>query len=136
MPPHKKLKSDKIISPVPKSVIKIIKTDVIPYDIMIASNVSIDKLITRLGKYNLILPDESIESIKNGAIAHTIQLTNKGVVIYLPSLVSMGVIAHEVFHAVWMILRTMGVEPSEESNEIYAYLIEFYTNEIIKIIKQ
>ena len=46
-----------------------------------------------------------------------------------------GCIAHEIFHAASMLLRSRGIELSEESEEAYAYLIDWMTSIVYKIIK-
>lgn len=43
---------------------------------------------------------------------------------------SKGVLAHEIFHAVDMILRTMGFTLSRDSDEAYAYTIQYLTEQI------
>lgn len=39
-------------------------------------------------------------------------------------------LAHEIFHAVFGIMDEIGVSPSEDSEEAYAYLIGYLTKEI------
>jgi hypothetical protein len=41
-------------------------------------------------------------------------------------------VAHEVFHAVSYILRRKGLPLSDDTEEAYAYLIQFLTTEILK----
>lgn len=44
-----------------------------------------------------------------------------------------GIVAHEVFHAVDFLMDKIGMSLVPESNEAYAYLIEYLTNEIYKL---
>lgn len=44
---------------------------------------------------------------------------------------SLGVLNHEVFHMAVMILKRVGIIPSKESEEAYAYLIGFLTKSIL-----
>lgn len=43
-----------------------------------------------------------------------------------------GVLQHEIFHAVDQILKYIGITLSDDSDEAYAYLIEYVTREIYK----
>jgi hypothetical protein len=44
-----------------------------------------------------------------------------------------GLIAHECFHAVYSILESKKIALCHETEEVYAYLIQFLLKEIIKI---
>jgi hypothetical protein len=115
-----------------KSSIQIIELNVFPYDIMVAIDIPVEKITHKLKRFGVKLTDEQIGYLKSSGLAHTIKLPNKAVLIYFVNKPSSGIIAHEVFHAVWMILATMGVEPSVESEEVYAYMIEYIVNQINK----
>jgi hypothetical protein len=41
-----------------------------------------------------------------------------------------GLIAHECFHAVYSILSNKGIQLSQETEEVYAYLLQFLINKI------
>lgn len=43
---------------------------------------------------------------------------------------NIGLIAHEVFHAVYNLLERIGIRLSSDSEEAYAYLTQFLINEI------
>jgi hypothetical protein len=47
-----------------------------------------------------------------------------------------GVIAHEVFHATYFILRDRGMKVADKSDEAYSYLIEWMTDKIYEIMKK
>ena len=46
-----------------------------------------------------------------------------------------GFLAHEVFHAVAEIMRTIGVTFSENSEEIYAYTVGYLMHKILELFK-
>jgi hypothetical protein len=46
---------------------------------------------------------------------------------------SMGLLAHELFHATHRILEYFGVEFNKDNHEPFAYLIEYLVNECIKL---
>jgi hypothetical protein len=110
---------------------QIIKLNLFPYDIMVATAVSVEKITKHLKQtYNVTLSEEDIAHLNSSGIGHTTKLENRAVLIYFIDKPSPGLIAHEAFHAVWMILATMGVEPSVESEEVYAYMLEYIVNSI------
>jgi hypothetical protein len=41
-----------------------------------------------------------------------------------------GLIAHEAFHAAFRILNSIGLNPSYETEEAYAYLLDYIVNKI------
>ena len=46
---------------------------------------------------------------------------------------SMGLLAHELFHATHRILEYFGVEFTRDNHEPFAYLMEYLVNECIKL---
>jgi len=113
------------------SNIKIVKLELFPYDIMVATECTVEQIKDRIIKFGIKLDAKREGYLRKSGLAHTIQMPNRAVLIYFVNKPSPGLVAHEVFHAVWMILATMGVEPSVESEEVYAYMIEYITNQII-----
>jgi hypothetical protein len=49
---------------------------------------------------------------------------------------SIGILAHELFHATHRILEYFGVEFTSKNHEPFAYLLEYLMNECIKLRKQ
>ena len=46
---------------------------------------------------------------------------------------TIGLIAHEAYHATYSILNKIGIQPGFETEEVYAYLIQFLVKEIINL---
>ena len=44
-----------------------------------------------------------------------------------------GIVAHEAFHAIVYLFDKIGIEYAYESEEAYAYALEYLTNQILKI---
>ena len=44
-----------------------------------------------------------------------------------------GIVAHEAFHAIVYLFEKIGIEYAYESEEAYAYALEYLTNQILKI---
>lgn len=115
-------------------MIKIIKGSVFPYDIMVAYNCNLNDIKNKLKKFKQELDEEKIEFLKSSSLASTIQLPCKAVLIYFKGKITQGLIAHEVYHAVIMIFNTMGIDYSSESEEAFAYMIEYYVDNINKLL--
>ncbi|RHJ79130.1 hypothetical protein [Parabacteroides sp. AM08-6] len=77
-----------------------------------------------------------INEIDFSAKGYTLCNSNKKVlIVYMPTKPydskSMGFLIHELLHVTNCIMEEIGVEPSESSEEAYAYLIGFLTRRII-----
>ena len=46
---------------------------------------------------------------------------------------TISLVAHESYHASYSILSRIGIQPGLETEEVYAYLIQFLVREILKI---
>lgn len=84
--------------------------------------------------------DEAVKAIDgvDNYLAFTLRLESGDSVIFLPDKnregVAFPVVVHELVHAVGHILRNIGVEYSEDSEEVYAYVIEDLTERVINWI--
>ena len=71
---------------------------------------------------------------KQTSIATTHKLSTGAILIrFKDDIDNPGIIAHEAFHAVIFLFEKIGIKFSYDSEEAYAYLIEYLTNEILKI---
>lgn len=65
------------------------------------------------------------------SIARTCMLEGNQVVLYLKEIPKdikgYSILAHEIFHCVDLILRKIGITLSDDSDEIYAYCIQYIT---------
>jgi hypothetical protein len=79
-----------------------------------------------IGKHEL----NHIEYVEN-ALAQCIFFENGASLIRMKAIPVLnndwGVLHHEITHAVWGILRRIGIKPCHKSEEAYAYLHEFIT---------
>lgn len=67
--------------------------------------------------------------------SRTVRLASGNVVVALSS-IDHGIIAHELFHAATLYLDSHGVVCSLDSNEVYAYTIQYLTTIVYQIIKE
>lgn len=117
-------------------MIDIIKLDLFPYDIMVAHKEKPESIKKRLLKYGVELDAQQDEYLVNSCLASTIKLNNKAVLIYFKQdkKPHSGLIAHEVFHAICMILAVMGVDFSADSEEVWAYMLENLTLRVERLL--
>lgn len=67
-------------------------------------------------------------------LGRTMQLDNGQTIILFKRNPEPSLLAHEVFHAACMILNRIGITLSDESDEAYAYLIQFITQKICNVV--
>lgn len=113
-----------------KRPFKIIKLNAFPYDVMVSFGNTPEEIEAELKKYDIKLDEEHKGWIRKTPLAHTIRLPNNAVLMHFLKEPTQGIIAHESFHAVWAIMDTMGAAPSDDSEEVYAYLIEYIVDQI------
>jgi len=44
-----------------------------------------------------------------------------------------GLVSHESYHAAYSILSRIGIQPGYETEEVYAYLVQYIVTEILKL---
>lgn len=65
----------------------------------------------------------------------TARLSSGNIVVSLTS-IDHGIIAHELLHATTLLLDAVGVVFSIDSNEVYAYLMQYLTSIVYKILEE
>lgn len=107
---------------------------VYPFDLMFSFGQTDDELKVSLKRYGIKWQD----ILKLDCPAMYIRLDRNQPVIrmgnYPITVTDYGVLQHEIFHAVDQILRYVGINLTNDSDEAYAYLIEYITREIYKKI--
>jgi hypothetical protein len=79
-----------------------------------------------------ILPKDihsEIEVFKGNYTARTLKFSNGALAIRFTTK-DHGLLAHEVFHATDLLMENIGMKLSRDSDEAYAYLIQYITVEI------
>lgn len=76
--------------------------------------------------------DKAEEGVSTG---HTLDLQS-GQLVYLyrkpDNAAGIAVLAHEITHVVFLILAKAGIEYCKESEEVYAYLVEYLMREVLR----
>jgi hypothetical protein len=92
--------------------------------------------------YNCIyFADKSIDMIEcdwvnTDAVFWVHQKNNIWFMVFNKNKINHGTIAHECFHATARILQRKGIMYSEETEEAYAYLLDFLVTKTIEILKE
>ena len=115
-----------------KQKFNIVSYVVYPFDVAIAFNMSYKSLREKLFK---LLPSEThvkIELLDGAYDAKTVMFSTGQTVIHFKT-IDEGIVAHEVFHAVDFLMERIGCRLAEDSNEAYAYLVQYLTNKIYEL---
>lgn len=112
----------------------IVKGEIYPFDILISFGDNQKKLRKKLLR---ILPNESVleELFIDGlGSGRTIMFSSGQTLLWLKqkptSINGLAILNHEIFHCVCFILRRIGITYSSDSDEAFAYFIQYLTNKI------
>lgn len=117
-----------------KKMFKTLPINVYNSDIIVCIDVNIKQLYRKFG--HLFDNKEQFDEVFNFEVsttARTIEAPSGFVIIIFKDLDNIGIIAHECLHATSYILSNRGIYFSEETEEVYAYLLGYIVNEIKKI---
>jgi len=115
------------------NVFKIIPIDLYGHDIVVSIGQIDDDL------YDLIKENISRKRFdkllgNQTAIATTSKFKNGCIIIrFSKDIKDIGIVAHEAFHAIIFLFEKIGIQFSYQSEEAYAYALEFLVNQILKI---
>ena len=116
---------------------KIVPIDVFSTDIVVSINQSDDQLYDCLcHRFTREQFDLAFDDWKSDArtVTHSdgfIIVRFRGKIKKEPDI--LGLVAHEAYHAAYSVLNKIGIQPGFETEEVYAYLIQFLVREILKI---
>ena len=115
------------------NVFKIIPLDVYGHDIVISIGQSDDDLYEEI-KENISKKKFDKRFANQTSIATTFKLETGCIIIrFTDNIDNPGIVAHEAFHAIVFLFKKIGIEYCYESEEAYAYALEYLTNQILKI---
>jgi len=117
------------------NIFKIIPLDVYGHDIVISIGQSDDDLYEQI-KENISRKQFDKHMANQKSIATTHKLKTGSILIrFRDDIDDPGIVAHEAFHAVVFLFKKIGIDFVYESEEAYAYTLEYLTNQILKIKK-
>jgi hypothetical protein len=115
------------------NVFKIIPLDVYGHDIVVSIGQSDDDLYEEI-KENISKKRFDKFFANQTSIATTFKLKTGCIIIrFKDDIDNPGIVAHESFHAIVYLFKKIGIEYCYESEEAYAYTLEYLTNQILKI---
>lgn len=115
----------------------IINCKVYPFDVMVYFGEDREPLYRNLKKYLSESDIKELREYKYG-FAKSVMFPNGQTLLYMKrkpeTHFELGTLAHEIFHCTCFIMDRVGIKLTDESDEAYAYLIGYLTNEILKKI--
>lgn len=115
------------------NIFKVIPLEIYGHDIAVSIGQSDDNLYEQI-KENISEKDFKKHMTNQTAIATTHKLRTGSILIrFKDNIDNTGIVAHEAFHAVVFLFKKIGIEFCYESEEAYAYTLEYLTNQILKI---
>mgnify|MGYP001582987741 FL=1 len=115
----------------------VVKLVIYPYDVMIYFGKNQEPLYKELSKY---ISSSEIQQLREKQITRgdSVMFNNGASLIRMPnvprSINDLATLNHEVFHVVFFILQEIGIKLVPQSDEAFAYLIEYINKEIYKKI--
>jgi hypothetical protein len=115
------------------NVFKIIPLEVFAHDIIISVGQSDEDLYEQIQE-NISRKDFDKHMANQKSIATTHKLRTGSILIrFKDDINDPGIVAHEAFHAIVFLFKKIGIDFCYESEEAYAYSLEYLTNQILKI---
>lgn len=116
----------------------IIPLIIYPFDVMVSFGESNEEMDKHLNKYGLTADDVSLATITSKTVqGRSVMFASNQTLIRMPKIPQTnedyGNLQHEIFHAVSYIMHRIGMTLKiKKSDEAYAYLISYLTEEIYK----
>ena len=115
------------------NIFKIIPLEVFGHDIVVSIGQTDEHLYEEI-KENTSKKDFDKYMANQKAIATTHKLRTGAILIrFKDDIDNPGIVAHESLHAIVFLFKKIGIEFCYESEEAYAYSLEYLTNQILKI---
>ena len=115
------------------NVFRVIPIDVFGHDIVVSIGQTDEDLYEEI-KENISKKKFDKKMTNQKSIATTFKLKTGCILIrFKDDIDNPGIVAHEAFHAIVYLFEKIGIEYAYESEEAYAYSLEYLTNQILKI---
>ena len=115
------------------NIFKVIPIDVFGHDVVVSIGQSDEDLYEEI-KENISKKKFDKKMTNQKSIATTFKLKTGCILIrFKDDIDNPGIVAHEAFHAIVYLFEKIGIEYAYESEEAYAYTLEYLTNQILKI---
>jgi hypothetical protein len=94
-----------------------------------------EELVARFGLEDALPILDGLD-INDNLLGRTVLLSQGNIILWMPSVPQTakekGTMAHEIFHAACEIMTKIDVQPCEENEEVYAYLIGYITSRVLE----
>jgi hypothetical protein len=115
------------------NIFKVIPLEVFGHDIIVSIGQSDEDLYEEI-KENISKKKFDKKMTNQKSIATTFKLKTGCILIrFKDDINDPGIVAHEAFHAIVYLFEKIGIDFAYESEEAYAYTLEYLTNQILKI---
>lgn len=115
------------------NIFKVIPIDVFGHDIVVSIGQT-DEDLYELIRENISKKQFDKRFANQTSIATTFKLKTGCILIrFKDNIDNPGIVAHEAFHAIVYLFEKIGIEYAYQSEEAYAYTLEYLTNQILKI---
>lgn len=115
------------------NIFKVIPIDVFGHDIVVSIGQT-DEDLYELIRENISKKQFDKRFVNQTSIATTFKLKTGCILIrFKDNIDNPGIVAHEAFHAIVYLFEKIGIEYAYQSEEAYAYTLEYLTNQILKI---
>jgi len=112
-----------------KKQLHVIDWVIYPFDVMVCIGMKTEEVVKAIGKEGYELSEDEKQKLIMTGRGRTVMLEGGQTIIQL-KLYSQSVLAHEIFHSVCFLFDKIGISFSANSDEAYAYAIEYLTREI------
>jgi len=113
----------------------IISWTIYPFDVLVSIGETKEEVEKHIKKTGYKLNDNEKDAIELNSLGKTAMLRGGQTIIRLRN-TNIGILAHEAFHATSFLMDRIGVKLTMESDEAYAYALQYLINEIQSNIKK
>jgi hypothetical protein len=110
-----------------------------PYDVLVALGATRDELLSHFGAKYAPLHEDEKEELQMIGKGRTVRLKSGAFVLWTKEFPNtpehFGYLAHEIFHTADLMLRRAGATLSDDSDEVWAYQIDWLTKNIYSSFK-
>lgn len=112
----------------------VVSWQIFPFDVLVCLGNPKKEILKWINRTKYKLSEGEVEAITITGMGRTIILRGGQTILWLKNYpkAGSGTLAHEIFHAVEMVTDRMGIKLSQDSDETFAYMVQYLTNEIVK----
>ncbi len=113
----------------------LIKGETFPYDVLVCLGVTREEILAYFKKhFEYDFAPEELEQLEMRGHGRTLRLNSNAMICWTKEFprtaAEFGYLAHEIFHTADLIIRRAGATLSDDSDEVWAYQIDWLTRRI------